>query len=991
MTGALSLLVIEDSESDADLIIRTLQRAGYDVRAERIEEAAQMRAALTRQSWDVVICDYSLPQFDAPAALALLQQAGLDLPFLIVSGAIGEDTAVAMMKSGAHDYLMKSNLTRLAPAVEREIREAEMRRERRVAEGVISRLAAIVESSEDAIIGKTLDGIVVHWNQGAEKLYGYAAADIVGRSIALLIPSDRPDELRQVLEKIKRGEVVSHFETKRQKKDGTIIDVALTVSPIKDATGRVTGASSIARDITERKRAEDAVRQAKEDWERTFDAVPDLIAILDTEHRIVRANRSMAARLGMTLNKCIGQKCYALVHGTNEPLDYCPHTQLLADGCEHAAEVREDRLCGDFFESVSPLRDSNGELVGSVHVARDITGRKRAEEALRHSVSLLQATLESTADGILVVDLQGRVVDFNERFIRMWRFPKDLLTEGRNRDVTAIGSDRQALQLLMFDQLADQLKDPAGFVAKVQKLYAHPEVTGFDMLEFKDGRVFERYSLPQCIEGRPVGRVWSFRDVTGRKLAEEALRASEERYRLLFNSSHDALLVAEGLGADGLPGRVIEVNDVACERLGYTREELLQKNLCDLDAPEFLPLVPAIMEKLKDKRHALWEGVHVAKNGRRIPVEVSADLFELNGRQTVLSSGRDISERKQAEEKLRESEERFRQIFDEGPNGMAIVGGDFRYLQANAAFCKMLGYAESELALLTYKDITHPDHVKQDEASMERLLRGDIPVYRTEKRYIRKDKQVVWGSMVATVIRDKQGRVLYYLIMVQDITEHKRTERAIRASLEEKTVLLKEVHHRVKNNLQIVVSLLNLQAVRVKNPAALDTLQETGNRVRSMALLHETLYRSQNLAHVNFASYIGSICNHLFYSYGPKTARVKLEQRMEEVSIDLDQAVSCGLIINELVSNALKHAFPEGREGRITVELQTAEQDRVILKVADDGVGLPAQLDLRQTETLGHQLVFMLAEKLRGAVEVTRDGGTAFCITFQTKHGEERL
>ena len=991
MTGALNLLIIEDSESDADLVVRTLQKAGYDVRSERLEEADQMRAALVRQSWDVVICDYSLPRFDAPAALQLLQQAGLDIPFLIVSGAIGEDTAVAMMKSGAHDYLMKNNLARLAPAVEREIREAEMRRERRVAEGVISRLAAIVESSEDAIIGKTLDGIVVNWNPGAEKLYGYAAAEIVGRSLSLIIPKDRPAELPQVLDKIRFGGVVSHFETKRQKKDGTIIDVSLTVSPIKDATGQITGASSIARDITERKRAEDAIRQAKEDWERTFDTVPDLIAILDTEHRIVRANRSMAARLGMTLNKCIGQKCYTLVHGTDEPLPHCPHTQLLADGCEHAAEVREHRLCGDFFESVSPLHDSNGELIGSVHVARDITDRKRTEEALRHSVSLLQATLESTADGILVVDLQGRVVDFNERFIRMWRFPKDLLTEGRNRDVSAIGSDRQAIQLLMFDQLSDQLKDPAGFVAKVQKLYAHPEVTGFDMLEFKDGRVFERYSLPQCIEGRPVGRVWSFRDVTGRKLAEEALRASEERYRLLFNSSHDALLVAEGPDTDGLPGRVIEVNDVACDRLGYTREELLQKRLSDIDAPENLPLISAIMEKLQDKRHALWEGVHVAKKGRRIPVEVSADLFELNGKQTILSSGRDISERKQAEEKLRESEERFRQIFEEGPNGMAIVGGDYRYIQANAAFCGMLGYTEAELASLTFKDVTHPDHVKQDEASIERLLRGDIQVFRTEKRYIRKDQQVVWGSTVATVIRDKQGRALYYLVMVQDITDRKRTEEAIRASLEEKTVLLKEVHHRVKNNLQIVVSLLNLQAVRVKNPAALDTLQETGNRVRSMALLHETLYRSQNLAHVNFASYIESICNHLFYSYGPKSARVKLERHMEEVSIDLDQAVACGLIINELVSNALKHAFPEGRAGRITVELQTTAQDQVRLRVADDGAGLPAQLDIRQTETLGHQLVFMLAEKLHGTVEVKRDGGTAFCIAFQTKHGDERL
>jgi PAS domain S-box-containing protein len=1111
MTRPLSLLMIEDSESDADLVVRALQKAGCEVRSERVEDAREMRVALAKQSWDVIICDYSLPQFDAPSALALLQQTGLDIPFLIVSGAIGEDTAVTMMKAGAHDYLMKSNLARLVPAVEREIREAQVRRERRVAEGVIARLAAIVESSDDAIVGKTPDGVVVNWNLGAEKLYGYTAAEIVGCPISVLVPADRPNEVPQILGKVRHGEVVSHFETKRRRKDGKIIDVSLTISPIRDASGQVVGASSIARNITERKRAESAVLQAKEDWERTFDSVPDLIAILDSEYRIVRANRSMAAKMGVTLNKCIGQTCYAIVHGTGEPPDFCPHKLLLADGLEHTVEVHDDRFNRDFLETVSPLRDSEGKLIGSVHIARDITESKQREQALRHSVSLMQATLESTTDGILVVDLQGRIVDFNERFIRMWRFPKELIPEWKNRDLMTAGRDQQAVQLML-----GQLKDPEEFVSKAQKLYAHPEVTGFDVLEFKDGRVFERYSLPQCIENRPVGRVWSFRDVTGRKLAEEALRASEERYRLLFNSSYDAVFVAEGPGENGLPGRIIEVNEVACQRLGYGREELVQKNLPDIEAPEFLPSLPGIMEKLKESRHCLWETVHVAKDGRRIPVEVSADVFDLNGKLTILSDCRDISERKHAEEKLRESEERFRQIFEESPTGMAVVDADFRYIQANAAFCEMVGYTQEELTALTARDITHPDHLKQDENSVGKLLRGDIQVYRTEKRYVRKDKQIVWCAVVATVIRDKQGRAVYYLVMAQDITErkrveeglareqnllnslittipdsiyfkdleshfvrvneamsrafglrsagdvvgktdfdffaaeharqaledekrvmdrgesmigkeekeiwpdgriswvsttkvplrdksgkitglvgisrditkHKRTEEEIRASLEEKTVLLKEVHHRVKNNLQIVISLLNLQAVRTKNQTALDTLQETGNRVRSMALLHETLYRSQNLAHVNFASYIENICSHLFRSYGPKVAHIKLEPHLEDIDIDLDRAVSCGLIINELVSNALKHAFPAARAGRIEIELRTTPEEQIVLRVADDGVGLPSDLDIRQTGTLGHQLVFMLADKLRGDVEITRERGVAFRIAFQAKQGE---
>ncbi len=216
----------------------------------------------------------------------------------------------------------------------------------------------------------------------------------------------------------------------------------------------------------------------------------------------------------------------------------------------------------------------------------------------------------------------------------------------------------------------------------------------------------------------------------------------------------------------------------------------------------------------------------------------------------------------------------------------------------------------------------------------------------------------------------------------------KRAEEAIRASLEEKIVLLKEVHHRVKNNLQIVVSLLHLQAVRTKNPEALDTLRETGDRIFSMALLHETLYRSQNLARVSFASYTENICNHLFRSYGPKAVRIKLDLRLKETSVEMDQALSCGLIITELVSNALKHAFPGDRSGRIMIQLQSAPGNQMMLTVADDGAGMPPALDIRQSDTLGHQLVRLLVEKLHGTLEVTRDHGTAFHIAFQAKQVE---
>jgi two-component sensor histidine kinase len=212
--------------------------------------------------------------------------------------------------------------------------------------------------------------------------------------------------------------------------------------------------------------------------------------------------------------------------------------------------------------------------------------------------------------------------------------------------------------------------------------------------------------------------------------------------------------------------------------------------------------------------------------------------------------------------------------------------------------------------------------------------------------------------------------------------QNKRVEQALRASLEEKTALLKEVHHRVKNNLQVVSSMINLQADRVKNAVAVDALKDTQNRVRSMALLHEMLYQSHNLSRVDFAAYIESLCAHLFRAITTDPGRVCLERHVDVVELNLEQAVPCGLIISELVSNALKYAFPENRAGRITIELRAQAGQTIDLTVADDGVGLPDHVTLGQTTTLGLQLVSILVSQLNGTLVVEREKGSIFHLLF---------
>jgi len=253
---ALNILIVEDSADDAVLLLAELKRKGLVPQYLRVESEAEYVAALRNNSWDAVISDYVLPNFSGPEALHLLRQRDSDTPFIMVSGIYGEEEAVRMMKAGANDYVMKANLSRLAPALEREILAAQERRRRQRAEGATQFLAALVESSADAIYGKNLDSLIVSWNPAAERLFGYSAEEIVGRSTAVLFPPHRQAEMSEILACVRRGEVVAERETERRHKDGGVIPVAVTVSPVRNNAGEIIGASSIARDISRQKQAE---------------------------------------------------------------------------------------------------------------------------------------------------------------------------------------------------------------------------------------------------------------------------------------------------------------------------------------------------------------------------------------------------------------------------------------------------------------------------------------------------------------------------------------------------------------------------------------------------------------------------------------------------------------------------------------------------------------------------------------------------------------
>jgi PAS domain S-box-containing protein len=267
MNTPLRLLVVEDSEDDAVLVLRELRRGGYEPIHKRVDTAEALSAELRGEAWDVVISDYVMPRFSGLGALRILKDSGLDLPFIVMSGKIGEETAVEAMKAGAHDYIMKDNLARLVPAIQRELKEAAIRQERKLAEEALRRQAQIIGQIHDSVVSTSLDGYVTSWNRGAERLFGYSANEALGKHISFVYPEDERDFLEQEVIKPLQEKGEHEVEVRMRRKSGENFYAHLSLSLLRDTKGSVAGMIGYSTDITERKLAQDKLRESTEQLE----------------------------------------------------------------------------------------------------------------------------------------------------------------------------------------------------------------------------------------------------------------------------------------------------------------------------------------------------------------------------------------------------------------------------------------------------------------------------------------------------------------------------------------------------------------------------------------------------------------------------------------------------------------------------------------------------------------------------------------------------
>ena len=392
-----------------------------------------------------------------------------------------------------------------------------------------------------------------------------------------------------------------------------------------------------------------------------------------------------------------------------------------------------------------------------------------------------------------------------------------------------------------------------------------------------------------------------------------------------------------------------------------------------------------------------------AAMGQLAAGNLSTGVGDLNRKDEIGSMARAVevfrknaTDKRTAEEAFQESQRRLTTLMSNLPGMAYRCKNDPEWtMEFVSDGCQsLIGYRPQDLvgnALLSYNEMIYPEDRAMVRDTVQPAVKNKQP-FELIYRIITANREEKWVWEQGRGIFGAEGNLLALEGFITDITDRKAAEERIKTSLQEKEVLLREIHHRVKNNMQVITSLLRLQSDKIKDQQYADMFQESQERIRSMALIHEKLYQSKDLSRVDFNEYIKSLINSLFRSYGIDTGRIVTKLNVEDVSIRLDHAIPCGLIINELVSNSLKYAFPEDRKGEISVTLRSITKDEIELRVSDDGIGIPENLNIRNTDSLGLELVIILAEdQLGGKIELDRTGGTTFRILFKGKNKEKGL
>jgi PAS domain S-box-containing protein len=611
-----------------------------------------------------------------------------------------------------------------------------------------------------------------------------------------------------------------------------------------------------------------------------------------------------------------------------------------------------DSLQKAYGEAEKNVRERTAELtIASSRFQHEVREHKRSEKELK----FFQYFMDQSNDAIFVIEAEtGRVLNLNERACTSLQYPCEELIVMHFFDYAVNVPDFTSWQRL---------------AQKIQNLgYLYFETD----LKRKDGtRLPAEISARYVIHDEKGYIVAIARDVTERKRVDAAL----QKWSDIFNHTKIGVVIV------GPEAKTLDMmNEAFAVMHGYTVEELAGRPVGDIIGPEGRAELQRQLSTINQKGDHVFDAISKRKDGTTFPVQVDVAAVK-DGDGNVLyciTNMLDISERKQVEEILRFAARQWRTTFDAMKDMVFLLDREGRIKRCNIATAVYFDKPLEEINGRNCCEFIHGTKVPAEQCPFQLMLQTK----RREHNILQRGEK--WFDVVVDPLLDDSGAVNGAVHIMYDVTERKQAEEQIRESLGEKEILLKEIHHRVKNNLQVIMSLLRHQAEYAQDQKIHDIFLESQSRIKAMSFIHEKLYQSDNLAKICLRDYIGSLAKSLFSTYKVNAAQIHLAVDADDISLGVDTAIPCGLIINELVSNSLKHAFPDSRTGRIAITVRTVRPGEFELVVDDDGVGIPPGLDIINAKSLGLHLVTLLAKnQLRGNIEIMKNTGTRFRIRFK--------
>ncbi len=729
----------------------------------------------------------------------------------------------------------------------------------------------------------------------------------------------------------------------------------------------------------ERERSDDELR-LRETLEATeaalhratayLEAAPGAMLVVDDDGRIELANLQAESVFGFEPGELRGRQVHELV-----PERFRSHHPELVG--RFFAEGRSRGLGGgsglvarrkDGHEvpvdiSVSPFVSGGKRLV--VCGIRDLSAQMEAETARSRAVSRLQLATSAAHIGIWEWDIPSDKLIWNDEMLTIYGQTRETFTGEVTAWQEALLPEERAEVDGMLQAVIDDSREPT-FEFNIRR--PDGELRRLEMF----------CAVERDASGQPTRMIGTNRDVTELHSATLKVQTERRRFEGIFHSMFQMTWILSPQGEIIVANRTAsEMNGVVAENLDGT--PFWRSPWCP-DARAAEELERAVRRAASGKFSRQWTRIGPDPK-RTVPVDLSIKpVFSQTGEvEMLITEARDVSDAEAARTALVESEARFRNALDHSAIGLTLVDLRGRFTRVNSALCQILGRTAEELLSLTFQDITHPDDLDVDVSLVQETLAGKRSHYHLEKRYLTKDGGSVWCLLTVSLVKNTSGEPQYFIAQIQDFSERNRALEQVKQSLREKEVLLREIHHRVKNNLQVVSSILRLARKQVEQPQLRSVFDETSARIQTMAMVHERLCGTEDLGAVDFASQLRDLCTLAQRASRVQSDRVQVVLDTQPTGLEMDQAIPLGLIANELLSNAFKHAFNSRARGELRVTLKRSE-DELLLSVKDDGAGLPEDFDIATTNSLGMRIITRLTNQLRGTLTVNRGPGAEFVV-----------